>query len=505
MRLLWALLPVVVLGGIWALMCANGDAIGLDRLSRRGRLVVAFVAFEAVVLATTEVLSVGHHLTAGSVRATWAVLAAVTLVACITRLPRPRQGALGRWLEGVPPAVKAWPLEVTIGTALLAAMGLVLVWIGLLYAPNNTDSLVYHLTRVAHWIQDQSVAHYATHWTGQIELAPLHEFNMLHVQELTGSDRLDGFVQLGAFVVAVLACSEICRLLGGDRVAQMTAAVIAAVIPSAVLEATSTQNNVFGAAIGLGIIVILLGWTAEKRWLAPAVLLGLGIGLAAIAKGTVLVVVGPLALMLTVRLVVGWARIEGWSRVARRVGASAAVALVAMAVMAAPFFARNRAVFGSISGPVSAEQINAQFDPGQSIGNVIRSVAVNFRIGDGDGDVETAVAKTVRAPLRWLYDRTGATFDDLDYAIPPTNRRLRHRRLLPDIPLRGVRRQPLAHAARRPCRRRPRADPTAATPAGPALLSRRAPRSASSCSPSRTAGASTSPATTCRRSSSGHR
>ena len=59
---------------------------------------------------------------------------------------------------------------------------------------------MYHLTRVAHWIQNSSVHHYATHTTAQLELAPLHEFNMLHLHLLADTDRLDGFVQLAAFV-----------------------------------------------------------------------------------------------------------------------------------------------------------------------------------------------------------------------------------------------------------------------------------------------------------------
>ena len=74
---------------------------------------------------------------------------------------------------------------------------------------------MYHLARVAHWIQNSSVDHYATHTTAQLELAPLQEFNMLHLHLLADTDRLDGFVQLAAFVVAIVGVSELARLLGG--------------------------------------------------------------------------------------------------------------------------------------------------------------------------------------------------------------------------------------------------------------------------------------------------
>jgi hypothetical protein len=89
-------------------------------------------------------------------------------------------------------------------------------------------------------------------------MAPLHEFNMLHLHLLVDSDMLDGFVQLLSFVICVVGASEVARLLGGSREVQMASAVIAAVIPSAVLEATSTQNNLFAAAGAVGMVVILL-------------------------------------------------------------------------------------------------------------------------------------------------------------------------------------------------------------------------------------------------------
>ena len=65
--------------------------------------------------------------------------------------------------------------------------------------------MVYHLARVSHWSQERSVAHFATHYLAQIELAPLHEFNMLHLHLLSGTDRLDGYPQFLAFVVCVVA------------------------------------------------------------------------------------------------------------------------------------------------------------------------------------------------------------------------------------------------------------------------------------------------------------
>ena len=245
--------------------------------------------------------------------------------------------------------------------AVIGAMVAVLLGIGWFYPPANTDSLVYHLPRVAHWMQDQSVAHFATHYTAQIELAPLHEFNMLHLHLLAGTDRLDGYPQLLAFVVCVVGASEIARLLGASTTVQAAAALICAVIPSAILEATSTQNNLFAAGIGTSLFVLVLAWTPTRSRVGLTVLLGLGTGLAVLAKGVLLPLVGPALALLTIRLIVIEVQRSGWLATLRRIAMVGVVGGVCAVVVAGPFLKRNRDVFDSFSGPVTESTINQEF------------------------------------------------------------------------------------------------------------------------------------------------
>ena len=111
----------------------------------------------------------------------------------------------------------------------------VLVYLGLTYLPSNGDSLVYHLVRVEHWIQDRSVAAFPTHYLAQIELSPLSEYNMLHFQLLSGSDYFDGFVQLLGVIVCLVAVSEISRIFGANRHLQIAAVVVCVTVPALVL------------------------------------------------------------------------------------------------------------------------------------------------------------------------------------------------------------------------------------------------------------------------------
>ena len=204
---------------LWGLLTIHRAKLGLGRLSARGTFVVAFLALQGVVVALTELLSLGADLRPGSLAAAWLVVAA----------RRASGRSSGPAASRPPPDVgpRRWGRARTAGRVGEPPGGVgrrrrssprsvvVLVAIAWLYLPNNADSLVYHLARVAHWIQNSSVDHYATHTTAQLELAPLHEFNMLHLHLLADTDRLDGFVQLAAFVVAIVGVSELTRLLGG--------------------------------------------------------------------------------------------------------------------------------------------------------------------------------------------------------------------------------------------------------------------------------------------------
>ena len=61
----------------------------------------------------------------------------------------------------------------------MCGLGAIVVMAGLtaIVAPPNTyDSMTYHLPRVMHWIQNQSVAHYPTHIPRQLHFPPGAEF-----------------------------------------------------------------------------------------------------------------------------------------------------------------------------------------------------------------------------------------------------------------------------------------------------------------------------------------
>jgi hypothetical protein len=412
-----------VLGLLWAIVSRHRRQVGLGNLSVRGAFVVAFLLFEALVAIVTESASVGHHLTAGTLAAMWGSLLILLLGLLLgLLLPEIRQLTRRRAITAPRHATKrtlaaALSIEDKAWLAIMLGIFGVLLFIGWVYPPSNGDSMVYHLARVAHWVQDRSVSGFATHYLAQIELAPLAEYNVLQLHLLSNSDRLDGYVQLLSAVVSVVGVSEMARLLGGDRRVQMAAAVLCATIPTGILEATSTENNYFAAAIAVALLTTLLSMSLDRRWARGAVILGCALGTAAIAKGTIPAYFGPAVILLGALVVRRGLRTNDTAVALRRVIGTGAIAVVCALVLAGPFLGRNIALFGGPTGPVSQGTLSTQLTARAGAANVIRSTSANFNIGNGKNGFETDVSKVALGFFRRLYSPLRVSQSDPRYLL----------------------------------------------------------------------------------------
>ena len=125
----------------------------------------------------------------------------------------------------------------------LAIGVLLLLVLGIVAAPNNADSMTYHMVRVVHWMQEASVDDFPTHFPPQVYPPPFAEFCILHLQILSGGDRLANLVQWAAMVGSLAGVSYLAGLLGVGLRGQVLAAIVAFSIPMGILQASSTQNN----------------------------------------------------------------------------------------------------------------------------------------------------------------------------------------------------------------------------------------------------------------------
>lgn len=252
----------------------------------------------------------------------------------------------------------------------LGLIGLATLVIALVAAPNNWDSMVYHLSRVMHWLQNQSLAFYPTHILRQLYLNPWTEYVHANLYALSGTDRSLNLVQWFSGAGALIGVSLLARQLGAGVGGRVLAAVFAGTLPMTVLQMTSTQNDLTAAFWLVGVAVFAL---QDLRTASRAAQLGLGLclGLAVLTKSTAYLFAFPIMLVYVVRR---------WRH--SRLGVLRPLILIAglALLLNLPHYARNLAAFGSPLGPAEETRLyrNERFGAGVLVSNLSRNLALHL-------------------------------------------------------------------------------------------------------------------------------
>lgn len=335
--------------------------------SWRASFLIASVVWGVYLAAVTEILSLFRLLTVVSVFACWMTLAIALQAYAFWLLARGRYP----WIRRDRGAFSL-SLNVLVG-AVIALAGLSLV-IAVVAPPNTPDTFTYHLARVVHWIQDESLRPYPTNYLSQLFQPPWAEYVFLHLHLLTGGDALDGTVQWFSFVGCIIGVSLIAKELGAGRHGQVYAAVCAATIPMAIVQASSTQNDlVLAYWLVCAVYVFLVCIERPSRVAIFGV--GASLGLAALTKGVAYVDLAPFLLLFTVAMI----RRRGWHAWRPLV----AVALLALALNLG-YYARNLQWSGNPLGPLETTSAfrNSAFTPDVLALNIGRNLAVQFGTPD---------------------------------------------------------------------------------------------------------------------------
>ncbi len=417
------ILFVVAFGLLWILSWTHRRVIRYGNLSVRGSLVLAYVAFQVIVLVITEVSSIGRNLTSGVVEASWLVVVLTLLIAArrplLQLIDRMKRSVETR--EGIRVRLNRSGLnsEEWIWLGVVAAIFTVLAVVAYLYPPNNADAMAYHLAHVEHWIQNRTIAPFATHYLAQVELSPLAEYFQTHLHLLSGSDRFDASGELLACLVSVIGVTELARLLGASRWAQVMSAVICATIPSGILLATSAENDYVAAATSLALLVLLAGFTFGRNWMCQSLIIGVAAALTYMTKGDVPLMVGPAALGLLALAIYRLWRIRGWTKAILSLSKRLLAMVIGATAVALPFLVQNIQLFGSVAGPVSRGTLSTPETFNGAAANIVRSTSSNFDIGNGVSGLDTTVARIILGPLGHLYSAFGISPNNFHYTITP--------------------------------------------------------------------------------------
>ena len=135
------------------------------------------------------------------------------------------------------------------------------------------------------------------------------------------------------------------------------------------------------------------------------------------SKGTLIPLVAPAVLALGARIALTEARQSSWAAVGRRVAVVVTVSAACALLVAGPFVKRNHDLFGSFTGPATRVTINSAVSERASAANVVRSIAANFRIGDGGAGPDSVTSRIVLDALSPVHEWTGAPIGDPDFTI----------------------------------------------------------------------------------------
>lgn len=348
----------------------SGAVIALISLRRaflphdlRLNLLLGWAVWGAVLTALTEVSGALGLLGRLPLAAGWGVV----LLAGLSILRRWRR-------RSSLPALSSKPVSIGMGDGLLlAGLGLISLAtfvIALVAAPNNWDSMVYHLSRVMHWLQNQSLAFYPTHILRQLYLNPWTEYVHANLYALSGGDRFLNLVQWFSGVGVMLGVSLLARQMGAGRTGQILAAVFAGSLPMTVLQMTSTQNDL-SAAFWLVCVAVFALEDLRASSRAAQIGLGLSLGLAVLTKSTVYLFAFPIMVVYAVRR---------WQH-SRTAFLRPLIIIAALALLLnLPHYARNFAAFGSPLGPAEETRLyrNERFGADVLVSNLSRNLALHF-------------------------------------------------------------------------------------------------------------------------------
>lgn len=190
---------------------------------------------------------------------------------------------------------------------LLGGVGFIMATVGVIAVvapPNTWDSMTYHMSRVVHWMQNQSVAHYPTYNLPQLFHPPFAEFGIMHFQILSGGDRFANLIQWFSAMGSIIGTSLIAKQLGSGERGQVFTAVFCATLPMGILQASSTQND-YAVSFWLVCLTHYVVWGLSEVKPSIHVLLGIGAstGLAVFTKSSGYIYAFPfLMLFFTVEL-----------------------------------------------------------------------------------------------------------------------------------------------------------------------------------------------------------
>lgn len=260
--------------------------------------------------------------------------------------------------------------------------------------PNTVDSQTYHMARVANWIQWANVDFYPTSTLRQLYSNPLAEYGILHISLLSGSDRFVNLLQFGCLVGCGIAVSLIVREFNQNGATQITGMLFTATIPMAILQASSTQNDLVVSFLVLCFFLFYLR-ASQSSSTGDLLFSAVALGLAFLAKGTAYIYCASIGIVIFASVFFSRARSGKKLSFFKQ---SLVVVIIAVSLNSIQYI-RNYQLFGSPIATGDESYSNQNPTPKMMAANVVRNYAVHLGM-------------VLEEPSNWVYDATAVLVGD---------------------------------------------------------------------------------------------
>jgi len=329
------LLPIVL---ITLILYGLGSTVDVEfgKKPWQGGFLIAIALTGGLLVVIIEILGAFRLINQLWITLIWCMIAILLIIRGV------QTGRLKRGLRKLWNGFSSWQNRYYVFLIILGLICILLFAVAVISPTNNVDSLLYHMPRVMQWAQNHSLEHFPVQKQLQNKNPYWAEVAILNFRMLSGNDNLANTVQWFAYIASIIAVTGIVALNNGRKNAQWFAAFVAASIPMAILQATSTQNDLVSAfwVITLAYFVVL----STKRELARVELfvLSLSLGLGMLTKGTFF----PFAAILMVWFIFARIRTVG----IRRTTIDGVIIGVIVFFINGPFWARNVITYGDPYG-----------------------------------------------------------------------------------------------------------------------------------------------------------
>ncbi len=330
-------------------------------------VVKSYILLFATIAITTECLSLFNKIDYLHILLVWSLLCVISLLGLALIKREYSIFKLHRALINI--SRHSAVLLGVIGFILLATLAS-----ALLYPPTNYDSMTYHLARVPHWINNGNVSFYPRSIDRQNYQPPLSGFVILHLQILSGSDFFANLVQWFSFVISIVLGYLIAGELGLSRNKQLLTSVVIATIPMAILQSSSTQNDLVVTSLVLSFATFMLRLRKDYT-LANILFASLSLGLALLTKGTAFIYCAAIGICLAIPILLA----VQYDRVLLiiRVGGLALVVLMSIALNSG-HFARKYSLYGNPIATGSHSYTNEEISLSAALSNILRNIGLHL-------------------------------------------------------------------------------------------------------------------------------